>query len=116
MPRFVACTTGLEPSVQARVFEDRLMTRFAINPSCKGAAFARYDGPNGKTPSVSDRSVLDRPHWTLIIDFVVGASTQFWSLQYNNKGQLLQGESMTEARMASDVCAIVMGKGGAVVR
>jgi hypothetical protein len=116
MPRYLACTTGPDPNVQAHQYEDRLMTQFAINPSCEGATFARYYGSDNKTPSAAERAVLDKSHWALIIDFVVGASKQSWSLQYGREGNLLQGDSETEAKMASDVCAIVLGRGGSLAR
>jgi hypothetical protein len=94
----------------ASQFEDRLMTQFAISPDCKGAAFARYDGPDGKEPSAAEQALMRRPHWELGVDFLPGSRTQSWSLQYLGEDNVFQGESATEARMASEVCAIVLGQ------
>jgi hypothetical protein len=116
MARLVACTSGADPKTQAYQFEDRLMTQFAINPSCKGAAFARDSGPDGMTRSAAEEAIMSRPHWELSIDFVVGSPTQAWSLQYLGEENVLQGESATEAKVASDVCAIVLGHGGTPAR
>ena len=117
MPRYLACTTGPDAKVQAYQYEDRLMTQFAINPSCQGATFARYYGYDNKKPSAAEQAVLDdKSSFWLIINFVVGASKQSWSLQYGREGNLLQGDSETEAKMASDVCAILSGRGGLLVQ
>jgi hypothetical protein len=75
-----------------------------------------FGPPDAKTPSATEQAVLDRPHWALIMDFVVGASTQSWSLQYSHQEPFLQGESATDAKLASDVCAIVLGHGGTLVK
>jgi hypothetical protein len=58
----------------------------------------------------------DKSHWFLIIDFDVGASKQHWSLQHGKELNELQGDSETEAQMASDVCTIVLGRGGSLAR
>ena len=59
---------------------------------------------------------MSKPHWELIIDFVVGSPTQSWLLLYAAEATPRQGASATEAKLASDVCAIVLGQGGAGVR
>jgi hypothetical protein len=77
MPRYTACIVGGDPAATARNFEDELMTQFSINPSCKGAAFARYYGPYSKV-SASTPAAGDARSWSLIIDYVVGGPTQYW--------------------------------------
>jgi hypothetical protein len=116
MARLVACTSGADPKAQAHTFEDRLMTQFAIDPSCKGAAFARDYGPDGKSPSAAEQALMNRPHWQLSIDFAAGSPTQSWSLQYLGEEKVLQGESATDAKLASDVCAIVLKQGSTLPR
>jgi hypothetical protein len=92
------------------------MTQFAINPSCQGATFARFYGYENKKPSAAERAVLDKSSFWLIINFVVGASKQSWSLQYGKELNQLQGDSETEAQMASDVCAILLRRGGSLAQ
>ena len=116
MAHLAACTAGADPKILAHQFEDRLMTQFAISPGCKGAAFARDDGPNGKQPSAAEEALMRRPHWHLGIDFRAGSATQSWSLQYLGDEHVFQGESATEAKMASEICAIVFGQRGAPAR
>src|SRR5262249_22864767 len=68
MARVQACTSATDPKVQAAQFEERLMGEFATNANCKGAAFARYGGPDAKPPSAAEQAVISRPHWELSID------------------------------------------------
>jgi hypothetical protein len=113
MVRLHACTAATDPKAQVSQFEDRLMREFAGNAGCKGAAFARYGGPDAKPPSAAEQAVMSKPHWELSIDYVAGAARQRWSLQYLGEDEVAQGESATEAAMAGDVCAILFGQGGA---
>jgi len=109
MTRLDACAAA-DPKAQASRFEDRLIRAFAVDPGCKDAAFAHYLGPDAKPPSAAEDAVMSKPHWELSIDFVAGASAQSWSLQYLGEDDVMQGESATEARLASDVCAILFGR------
>jgi hypothetical protein len=115
MAHLNACTSG-DPKLLASQFEDRLMAQFATSPDCKGVAFARYSGPDGKAPSAAEQALMSRPHWELSVDFFPGSSTQAWSLQYLGEEKVFQGESATEARMTSDICAIVFGQRNAPAR
>src|SRR5215813_11054102 len=77
MPRYSACTLAFSgPAAVAHGFEDELITQFAMSSSCKGVTVARY-GPDEKTSGAA-QAALRREHWTLIIDYVVGAPTQSW--------------------------------------
>lgn len=113
MTRLQACTSATDPKTQAFQFEDRLMLEFAVAASCKGAAFARYGGPDAKAPSAAEQAVMRKPHWELSIDYVAGAARQRWSLQYLGEDEVAQGDSATVAQMASDICAILFGRGAA---
>lgn len=114
MPRYLACTTGLAPKAQARNYEDNLMTQFAINPNCKGVKFSKFSSGTDRARGLSGS------HWTLMIDYVVGSKRQHWTLQdskrSNQASPLLQGTGATPEKVAEDVCAIVLGQGGAVVQ
>ncbi len=116
MSRLNACTAPPDPKAQARQFEDRLMAEFAADPACKGAAFARDYGWHAQPPSAVEQAVMSRPHWQLSIDFVAGAPTQAWSLQYLGEDDVTHREGATEAEIASDVCAMVGRRGGAPPR
>jgi hypothetical protein len=111
MARSAACTSASDVKAQASRFEDRLMREFAAAPTCKGAAFARYRGPDAPPRSAADEAVMRKPHWEFSVDFVPGAWAQSWSLQYLGEEEVRRGTSATEARMASDVCAILLGQG-----
>jgi hypothetical protein len=115
MAHLSACTSG-DPKLLASQFEDRLVTQFATSPDCKGVAFARYYGPDAKEPSAAEQALMSRPHWEFSVDFFAGSRTQSWSLQYLGEEKVFQRESATEARMASDVCAIVLGQRGTLAR
>jgi hypothetical protein len=107
MPQYTACVVG-DPKAVARRFEDELMSQFVINRDCKGATFARYYGPSAKISDALQTALNDKNHQTLIIDFTVGLSAQPWTMG-DTKGE------GTPAKIAADVCAIVMGKGGTLV-
>jgi hypothetical protein len=115
MPRYTACALERNPAAAAHRFEDALMTQFSINPTCEGATFARYYGPHSKR-SPAARAALDSRHWSLIIDYVVGRSVQPWTLQDVDHRIFHEGEGSTAAKIAADVCAILMGRGGTVVQ
>jgi hypothetical protein len=116
MARQQACTSATDPNAQAAEFEASLVREFAVNPGCKGAAFARYGGPDAKPPSAADQAVMSKPHWELSIDYVAGAARQRWSLQYLGEDDIAQRESATAAQMAGDICAILFGRGAAQPR
>ena len=113
MSRLTACASALDPKAQARQFEDRLMAEFAADPACKGAAFVRDYGWHVQPPSATEQAVMSRPHWQLSIDFVAGAPTQSWSLQYLGEDDVTHGEGATETGIAGDVCAVVGRQGAA---
>jgi hypothetical protein len=108
MAHLTACTSGGDPKMQASRFEDRLMTQFTDSPDCKGVAFARYRGPDEKQPAAAEQTLTSRPHWEFSVDFFPGSPAQSWSLQYLGEDKVFQGESASEARMASAVCSIVL--------
>jgi hypothetical protein len=108
MPRYTACMVS-DPSAAARSFEDELMTQFAVNRDCKGATFARFYGPPANASEALLAAMNDKSHQTLIIDFTVGEAAQPWTMG-DSKGE------GTTAKIAADVCAIIMGKGGTLVR
>jgi hypothetical protein len=112
MARVHACTSATGPNAEVAQFEDGLMREVAANAACKGAAFARYGGPDAK-PSAAEQVVMSKSHWELSIDYVAGAARQRWSLQYLGEDEVVQQDSATVAQMAGDVCAILFGQGAA---
>ena len=85
------------------------MAQFAISPECEGVSVARY-GTKDREPSAAEQSIISRPHWELGIELRPGSPAQAWSLEFLGAGKPFEGESPTEARMARDICAIVLGQ------
>jgi hypothetical protein len=112
MPTYVACKTTAVPKAAVRSFEDQLMTNFATNSYCKGATFARY---YGTTVSPEVAAAMRKRHWTLIIDFQLGLSKEPWSLDVWDPHVHTEGEGDAN-KISADVCSIVLGHGGALVR
>jgi hypothetical protein len=101
-PRYTACMNAHDdPKAWVRHFADDLMTQFAINSNCKGAAFAR--------------GYASAPYWLLTIDYDLGAATQNSSL-LPPTGDPYRADGNTPAKIAADVCAIVMGHGGTLLK
>jgi hypothetical protein len=116
MTLYQACLIGGDPVGQARSFEDDLMTQIAITPSCKGATFAAWYGSEyyGKSGiPAATLSAMDKRHWTLTIEYNAGLPEQAWrleELEIHTKGK------GAPSKIAADVCAIVMGRGGTLAR
>jgi hypothetical protein len=77
LPQNPACALEPNPRLAAFRFEDQIMTQLAINPNCRGITYTRYH-PDRLTDAAA-RAMRD-PHWTLMIDYTVGAPTQSWTL------------------------------------
>jgi hypothetical protein len=110
-----ACASAIGPKAQAYQFEDRLITRFASTPSCKGVKLVRYGGPSAQTSS-AETALINQPHWAFFVDYDVWAPRQSWSLLYKQDSAFFKGKNASEAEMANDVCAIVLGQSGALIR
>jgi hypothetical protein len=115
MPRYTACITAFRPATLAQIFEDDLMTQFAINQLCKGITFSRYYGPAEPISSATKNAPWDTKGWTLTIFYDVGAETQTWVLA-PKKGFDHRANGSTPTKIAGDVCAIVSGHGGTVLQ
>jgi hypothetical protein len=115
MPQFIECLMH-NPHAEARRFEERLMALFTFNPKCKGGMFDIYYGPSDYQQE--KQSVLDNPHWTLIIDYVVGQQQQGWWLDYgagSGTQHSIHKEGVgTSDEIADNVCSIINGLGGKV--
>jgi hypothetical protein len=59
---------------QARDFEMVIASQFAVDPLCKGVAFAKFSGPSDSNP------LFQKAHWTLILDYQPGYRNQHWSV------------------------------------
>ena len=103
MTRYSACEATSDPASVARSFDDEIITQSAINPKCKGVSIGR-------------KSAIHEAHWWLTINFWVGEPVQSWQLNYDDgKGNLRlkhhEGKGATAAKIADDICSIVMGHG-----
>src|SRR5690348_2432675 len=74
MPRVNACLR--DSTSEVRGFDDELATELAANPQCKGVRLAWYNGPSWHH---HDKATDDAMRWP--IDFIPGATSQWWSLQ-----------------------------------
>jgi hypothetical protein len=117
-----ACAAAIGgPKAESRRFEDQVMTQFAVNHQCKGIVVARYYGLS-REHSAATNDALNNDHGMLMIDYVVGNTAQSWSLVFSPTTArdgppiVMDGENATPAKIAADVCAIVMGHGGTLVQ
>lgn len=113
----IACKTSINPGQEAEHFIDELMAQFAIHRECSGVSFVRL--PNIRLSADEAISVMEGPHWDLSLYYVLGEPLESWDLQYQSikgheTGPYMAGKSPSPERMASDVCTIVMGRGGIV--
>jgi hypothetical protein len=103
------CRSVADPKMLAEQFEQRLLMQFATSPECQGVSVARY-GTKDRKPSAAEQTIIGRPHWDLGIEFNPGSRAQAWSLEYLDGGKPFERESVSEAAMARDICAIVLGQ------
>jgi hypothetical protein len=100
-------------------FVDTLATQITVNANCKGVTF--YGWPSS-TPSAGRSEVYFKSHWEFSIDYNWGDSAQPWKLWYFPHApgpqfptSVLRGEG-TPAKIAADICAIVLRQGGTLAR
>lgn len=109
----VACGRNIART-QAHSFLDRMMIEITSEPNCRGVTFARYYGPDSKISSEM-QAAIDRAHWDLSVDYIVGAPMQHWFLEKEKK-TAIDGEAKAPSDIANKVCVIVLSRGGAVIK
>jgi hypothetical protein len=98
-----ACS--VDPAAEALNFEDRLATQLAANSQCSGIFIAKYRGANFDHAKIIMDALQNRPHWTLIIDYISSHQTQSWWLRLEG-GPHTQGEGNPK-EIAGNVCSTV---------
>jgi hypothetical protein len=98
-----------DPAADVREFESQLSTFFASDPSCRGVVFVSFSGPKSTTPRVASGA-----EWQLMLDFVMGESSQSWSMVRRTKFLVTSGQGDPKG-IAHAVCTVVKQTGGTVV-
>jgi hypothetical protein len=87
-----------------RDFEGRLLTKFAIEPACKGIRIVRYKKGNPLDVDISE-------NWHLMIDFMPGSQQHRWTM--SGRGAWPEGKG-TEQKIAAETCSIANGVGASI--
>ncbi len=97
------------------VFELELKTQFAAAAECSGITVTSFGYP--QSPSRPPPSFTTRPYWNLSINYFGDKRAQLWQMlpPKGSKLPMMQATG-TPSQIARQVCAIITGKGGAVVQ
>ena len=119
------CRSVRDPRELGRRLENQIMDLFAVNARCQGVVIViegdeKYDGGLN---AVATDLMVQKDHWDLLLDYIPGSKTYFWSIfpaaAFNNsksefgKGRGVWGEE-TAAQIAEQVCIVVKGQGASV--
>ena len=63
MPMVIACTMT-DAAQGSQQFENKMVSEFFANPSCKGITWAGHQGPT-EAAKVSVAEAIQKPHWAL---------------------------------------------------
>ncbi len=102
-----------ESTESYNVFELELKTQFAASAECTGITVSSFGYPqNSKEPGAD----LSLPHWNFSINYKGDEPAQFWQMlpPKGSKLPMMQATG-TPSEIATQVCIIIKGKGGAVV-
>jgi hypothetical protein len=108
----MACTKT-DPSQGAQQFENKLLSEFFTNPSCKGITWAGHQGPT-EAAKVSVAEAILKPHWALSARVNLGNEKQYWQVSHNKTGTYAEGTD-TPSEIVEKLCTMVRGpKDGAL--
>ena len=96
-------------------FEQTQTAQFAALPTCSGVSVATYNPTEMLRLGQHERlgKIMDNPYWHLAVYFDPRAQKQAWDLTLNRQQPPFSGEG--DARLiATEVCNIVLRRGGAV--
>jgi len=113
MRLYTACTAR-DPKEQAREFEEVIKSEFAKSTSCGGIVFARHGRAATEPPNPWALALINKPHWTLIVDYEPGKATQDWTLvgaSIEPQPSLVSGTGSAR-EIVRKVCTVVNGRGG----
>jgi hypothetical protein len=97
-------TCDQESTESYNVFEPELKTQFAASAECAGVTVS------SQPPNIS------RPYWSFSINYKGDEPAQFWQMLPPKGSDLpMMQATGTSSEIATQVCTIIRGKGGAVV-
>jgi hypothetical protein len=114
--REIACANPNYPDMHQFITE--LETQFSANPRCHGNKFVAFYKPERANNEAAE--AWSDPHWTLTIDYKPGLSIQGWSLLDARSRDIMdhvlyEGSGGPE-KIADNVCSVLSGRGGSVIR
>jgi len=112
MPTVLACTTT-GAAQGAQQFENKLVSEFFTNPSCKGITWAGHQGPTAAA-KVSVAEAMQKPHWALSARLHLGNEKQYWQVIHNKAGTYAEGTD-SPSGIVEKLCSLINGPGGAVL-
>jgi hypothetical protein len=110
MPKVRACSLT-DPAQGARQFENKMLSEFFANPSCKGIAWAGHRGPS-EAAKVSVAEAMLKPHWALSARLNLGNEKQYWQVIHSQTGTYAEGTD-SPSEIVEKLCTVVRGHKGA---
>ena len=107
-------TCEQESTESYNVFELELKTEFAASAECAGIAMSSFGYPQNPEEPPPDGS---RPYWSFSINYNGDKPASLWQMLPPKGSDLpMMQATGTPSEIAAQVCTIIRGKGGAVVR
>jgi hypothetical protein len=112
MPTATACTLT-DPAKGAQQFENKIVSEFFTNPSCKGITWAGHQGPT-EAAKVSVTEAIQKPHWALSARLNPGNEKQYWQVLHNETGTYAEGTD-SPSEIVEKLCTVIRGHKGAAL-
>jgi hypothetical protein len=107
-------TCNRESTESYNVFELELKTQFAASAECAGITVSSFGSPQNPKEPPPDMS---RPYWNFSINYTADQPAQLWQMLPPEGSDLpMMQANGTPSEIAKQVCIIIKGKGGAIVR
>jgi hypothetical protein len=95
-------------------FELELKTQFAASAECAGIAVSSFGYPQNPKDPPPD---VSRPYWSFLINYFGDDPAQLWQMLPPKGSHLpMMQATGTPSQIATQVCTIIKGKGGAGVQ
>jgi hypothetical protein len=104
MPTVMACTMT-DPAKGSQQFENKMVSEFFANPSCKGITWAGHQGPT-EAAKVSVTEAMLKPHWALSARLNLGNEKQYWQIVHNKTGTYAEGTN-SSSEIVEKVCTLI---------
>jgi len=106
-------TCDQESTESYNVFELELKTQFAASAECAGITVSSFGYPQNPKKPPPDMS---QPYWSFSINYTGDEPAQLWQMLPPKGSDLpMMQATGTPSEIATQVCIIIKGKGGAVV-